>query len=85
MQYALFVFSSRDGAMAFYDKCLARRIAASIVNTPRELGASCGISVKTSTKDIAIVARVVTKMPTYVGTYLVTSTLTRNTIVRLYD
>ena len=85
MQYVLFVFSARDGAMALYDYCLTHRIAAAVVNTPRELAASCGISVKTSTRDTARLQRVVTKLPTYVGAYLVSTTLTHRSIVRLYN
>ena len=85
MQYVLFVFSARDGAMAFYDYCLSHRLWAGIVNTPRELSASCGISVKTSTRDAARLKGLVTKLPTYVGAYLVNSTLTHQSIVRLYN
>ncbi|MBQ4444377.1 MAG: DUF3343 domain-containing protein [Clostridia bacterium] len=85
MQYVLFVFSSRDGAMRLYDYCMSRRIAASVVNTPRELGASCGISIRIGTKDKWYVGRGVTKLPTYVGTYLVTQTIMGRTITKIYE
>ena len=85
MQYVLFVFSARDGAMTLYDYCLTHRIAAAVVNTPRELSSSCGISVKTSTRDTARLSGVVTKISTYVGTYLVNATLTHTSTVRLYN
>lgn len=85
MQYVLFVFSARDGAMALLDYCLTHRIAATVVNTPREVAASCGISLKTSTRDAARLQGVATKLPTYVGAYLVNATLTHRSIVRLYN
>ena len=85
MQYALFVFSARDGAMALLDYCLTHRVGATVVNTPRELATSCGISVKTSPRDATRISGVVTKIPTYVGTYLVNATLTHRSIVRLYN
>ena len=84
MQYILLVFSTRDGAMALYDYCLSRRMPCGIVNTPREISASCGISVKVGTRDAEYLKRIVSKIPTYVGAYLVNNTLTRHSIRRLY-
>jgi hypothetical protein len=85
MQYVLFVFSSRTGAMAAYDYCVTHRIGVAVLNTPRELAASCGISLKVSTAEYGYVQRYVAKLPAYVGTYLVNASLSRRTFTRLYN
>ncbi len=83
MQYVLFVFSGRSGAMALYDYCLRQHIPAEIVNTPRELAASCGISLKTRWQDYQRVDGAATQIGTYVGAYMVRRTLTHSSLVRL--
>lgn len=85
MQYVLFVFSARVGAMALLDYCQSHRVAAEVVNTPRELSASCGISLKIRRADLGFVERQAHRIPTYVGTYLVNQTPVHRYIVRLYD
>lgn len=83
MQYIITVFSGRQGAMAFYDQCIRTRLAADIINTPRELGAGCGISVRTAYRTLGMAQAMGRRLPTYVGTYLVTQTMTHRTVVRL--
>ena len=85
MQYILFVFSSRDGAMAAYDYCLMHRISADVVNTPREVSASCGVSVKVGYAQYGYVIRFVTGLSTYAGAYLVTNAWGHRTYRRLYN
>ncbi|MDE7395415.1 MAG: DUF3343 domain-containing protein [Clostridiales bacterium] len=41
----LFAFRSRTQSMKIYDTFRARGCACSIINTPREVSASCGLSV----------------------------------------
>ena len=48
MNYIVIVFSSRKDATAFYDALLTNGYNANIINTPRALAMSCGISVKTT-------------------------------------
>lgn len=46
----IFSFSSRNGALRFYDAVRANGIAATLVNTPIS-GSGCGLSVKTTDYD----------------------------------
>ena len=70
MTYLLYVFGTRRDAMALYDLCLRRRLPVSIVNTPREVSASCGISLRCMRHYPALDAAA-RRMPTHVGTFLV--------------
>ncbi len=46
MKYILAVFSTRKDALAFFDALRRNNFYAAVVNTPREVSSSCGISVK---------------------------------------
>ena len=46
MKYILAIFTSRKDAMSFYQGLRSHRMTAAVVNTPQEVHASCGISVK---------------------------------------
>ncbi len=46
MTYILAVFKNRNSSLAFLDGLKSINIQSSIVSNPKELGASCGVSVK---------------------------------------
>ncbi len=46
MQYILAVFRSRNETLYFLNMFQKRGIRAEIINTPKEVGQACGISVK---------------------------------------
>lgn len=70
MYYLLVVFSSRQDALAFLDQARSRRLRADIVNTPRSLSLSCGISVRVSPQGEGFILRFAPKYSSYSGTYL---------------
>lgn len=57
MRY-IFSFRSRSAAMNFYDDLLRDGIRGEIVNTPRELGLGCGLSVRVEERDLELASRV---------------------------
>lgn len=61
MNYLLIVFSSRRDATAFYEALLTIGYNAFIINTPRALQMSCGISVKTSPNALPAVRRLLSR------------------------
>ena len=83
MQYVLYVFATRSAAMAFYDACLARHVRAEVTNTPREVSASCGISVRTTQRDYPRMRQVAEGIRGFASAYLVTETWTHHGMVRL--
>lgn len=46
MNYTFAVFSSRNDTMRFYNQIKNYGLYCSVINTPRSLSTSCGISVK---------------------------------------
>lgn len=69
MQYTLAVFRARNETITFATLLRSYGIKAQIVNTPRKINVSCGISVKFSTKDYDIAKQLVSrrKFDTFVG------------------
>lgn len=47
----LFAFRSRTQSMKFYDLLSGGGVPCDIVNTPREISASCGLSVRVTDED----------------------------------
>lgn len=85
MQYIIFVFSTRAGAMALLDYCRKNRFSAGIVNTPREISASCGISVRVDPRLRGHLRARATQIATYVGTYLVQNYPTHHSVIKMND
>lgn len=83
MQYVISVFSSRRDAIAMYDYLLRRRLPTAIINTPRELSVSCGISVQSPVAHRQMVMAAARAFDTYLGSYLITRQGLRQTIDRL--
>ena len=57
MRY-IFSFRSRSAAMNFYDDLRREGIRGTIVNTPRELGFGCGLSVRVEADELLSAKRV---------------------------
>ncbi|MBQ7653240.1 MAG: DUF3343 domain-containing protein [Clostridia bacterium] len=74
MNYLLIVFSSRRDATAFYEALQTAGYNAFIINTPRALQLSCGISVKTSTDALPAIRRLLScgNYDSFVGVYYYT-------------
>ncbi len=69
MNYLLVIFSTRHEAIAFLEQARARRLRADIINTPRSLSLSCGISVRLSPQSEGFILRYAPKYSSYSGTY----------------
>ncbi len=61
MVYIYVVFSSRNQAMIFYNKITQYCNKACIVNTPKQLGTSCSISVVISEKYFSLAQNIIKK------------------------
>ena len=57
MRY-IFSFRSRSAAMNFYDVLRCEGVRGTIVNTPRELGLGCGLSVRVEQNNFEAARRV---------------------------
>ncbi|MBO7156620.1 MAG: DUF3343 domain-containing protein [Clostridia bacterium] len=58
----LIAFRSRSEAMRLSRALTARRIINTVINTPRSLGVSCGLSVVFSSNSLEVVRNVVTEL-----------------------
>ena len=83
MSFVLFVLTSRHDAMALYDYCLGRGIAAQTVNTPREITTACGISVRVPWQNRRQVAAAAKQLRSWVGLYALEVQGMRQRITRL--
>lgn len=54
MNFILAVFKSRNETLYFFNMFKNKRILAQIINTPKEVGQTCGICVKFSENSLAI-------------------------------
>ncbi len=72
MQYILCVFTARKDAYQLYDYLQMRGVACKIVNTPREVSASCGIALQATTVGYGQTILSAQSLRSYVATYLVT-------------
>lgn len=71
MKYILAIFTTRRDAIAYLDRLRSARIAAKIVNTPREVSISCGISVKFEPEALKMVKSTAYNYYSFVAFYLV--------------
>jgi len=82
MGYILAVFAVRTETMQFYNMLKRAGINAMIVETPKSLQASCGISVKLMQNDFSRANNILrtSNMRSFVRFYLVNGTFGRRTI-----
>ena len=62
MEYIIIAFRSRAHTVKFADFLSKNRLPCEIVNTPKEAGVGCGLSVKTSPTYLAVLKRAVKKV-----------------------
>ena len=75
MQYGICVFRSRNETLLFSNFLRNNGISTAIVNTPKEAGQACGISVKFNLANLSIVKSMLAlrKYPSFAGIYKITS------------
>lgn len=71
MKYTIAVFTTRRDAMSFFDFLTNNGIYASIINTPREISTSCGISVKFLFNNLNRIKSIAMKYINFVAFYQV--------------
>ena len=75
MEYIVVAFRSRAHTVKFFEFLRSNGVAVEIVNTPKEAGVGCGLSVKTSKNNLVIIKRAVhlSALDSYAGTFLITN------------
>ena len=75
MKYLVVVFSSRNDTMQFYNTLKSYNTYCSIINTPRILSRSCGISVKIVGGNLELAKRIISarKFATFKGIFELSS------------
>lgn len=75
MDYIIVAFRSRTQTIEFSKLLASNFIYSEIVNTPKEAGVGCGLSVKINESVFAVVKRIVHSLPksSFAGFFLVTS------------
>ncbi|MBQ9756695.1 MAG: DUF3343 domain-containing protein [Clostridia bacterium] len=73
MEYVVVAFRSRAHTVKFHGFITANGIRSEIINTPKEAGVGCGLSVKVSKSDFSTVKRAVAfaSLNSFAGFFLV--------------
>lgn len=84
MEYIIVAFRSRANTIKFYEILRNNNIYAEIVNTPKEAGVGCGLSVKVNKSQLEIIKRAIRSlsMPSFAGIFLVNK-YKNKTVIRL--
>lgn len=71
MNSIIVVFRSRSDTLKFNNELMKMRIQGQIINTPREAGKTCGISIKISEQAYQIAQRllIIASYPSFAGFY----------------
>ena len=83
MEYLVVAFRSRSHTVKFYDMLKKSGIYAEIINTPKDAGVGCGLSVKTNKNAFPAVKNAVhlARLNSFAGFFLV-SVVGRKSVVR---
>lgn len=75
MEYVIVAFRSRAHTVKFSEYLRNRGVAVEIVNTPKEAGVGCGLSVKIAKNNMFFAKKSLysTALDSYAGTFLVTN------------
>lgn len=73
MEYVVTAFRSREHTVRFYEFLRSNNVPCEIVNTPKEAGVGCGLSVKVSKQNFSAVKRAVhaAALKSFAGFFLV--------------
>ena len=85
MNYILAIFSSRNETLYFANMFRSAGYFAGIINTPKEAGQACGISVKFQERSLPIAQQFLTSKPfrSFVGFFKVTTSGVRMRLERI--
>ena len=76
MEYLIVVFRSRSHTVKFHSFLEKNGIFSQIVNTPKELGVGCGLSVKVNTEQLQIMKKAIkiANLSSFIGIFKVKKT-----------
>ena len=76
MEYVIVSFRSRAHTVKFHEFLRRNGISSEIVNTPKEAGVGCGLSVRVSKEQLSTVKKLVylTKLSSFAGVFLYKTT-----------
>ena len=82
MEYLAVAFRSRAHTMKFYEMLKSIGVGGQIINTPKEAGVGCGLSVRVSPQSLLTVRRAVrvASLPSFAGIFSVVQYLGRRTV-----
>lgn len=82
MEYVIIAFRSRGHTVKFSEFLRNRGVGVEIVNTPKEAGVGCGLSVKVSKNNLAFARRCLslTALDSYAGTFLISNMSGKRTV-----
>jgi hypothetical protein len=82
MEYVIVAFRSRTHTVSFYEYLKRAGLYAEIVNTPKQAGVGCGLSVKVSFNKLNLVKRAVafTNFNSFAGFFLVKQVAEKTTV-----
>ncbi len=83
MEYVIAVYRSRNVAIRAYNYLSNSGSMCALVSTPRAAGVGCGLSVKLSKSDFLRARSFLAGSETFVGFFLVKTTLHGNTVTRI--
>lgn len=71
MDYMIIVFRARSHTINFANLLRSYKVPCQVINTPRRVNVSCGISVKFSSQDLSIVEQIISRrnFDTFGGIY----------------
>ncbi len=74
MEYVVVAFRSRAQTIRFYNFLISNNIPCDIINTPKEAGVGCGLSVKTEKNAFGVVKQALRSISlnSFAGFFLVT-------------
>lgn len=86
MKYTVVVFSSRSETIGFYKVIKNSGLFCSVINTPRVLSASCGVSTKIDSRLIQSSIQIIHKLNlrTFKGIYEITLQNQKELATRIY-
>lgn len=83
MEYIIAVYRSRSVSMRVYNFLSSQGVACALVSTPRSANVGCGLSVKFNKVAFPAVRAALSAAETFVGFFLVKSTYSGSTVVRI--
>lgn len=85
MEYVVVAFRSRANTVGFYERLKSIGVRAEIVNTPKEAGVGCGLSVKVDKSYFNVVKRAVSQanLNSFAGYFLVKEVAGRRIVITI--